>query len=117
MTAAALVAELRALGVELAPAGDRLRFRPASRVPPDLLARLRERKAEVLALLAEDSLAPARAWSGYSYPWPDSLSALGVRHVGPFDQCADCERWSWVRYGSVVLCLACACRLATGPVA
>ena len=35
MTAAALVADLRARGVELVPAGDRLRFRPASAVPPE----------------------------------------------------------------------------------
>ena len=51
MTAAALVAELRARGVELIPAGDRIRYRPASAVPPDLVARLRACKAEVLCLL------------------------------------------------------------------
>ena len=51
MTAAALVAELRARGVELIPASDRIRYRPASAVPPDLVARLRACKAEVLCLL------------------------------------------------------------------
>src|SRR6266545_4974089 len=51
MTAAALIAELRARGVELIPTGDRIRFRPASAVPPDLVERLRHHKAEVLRLL------------------------------------------------------------------
>jgi TubC N-terminal docking domain len=53
MTASALVAELRARGVELIPAGDRLRFRPASAVPPDLVEHLRRHKAEVLVLLTQ----------------------------------------------------------------
>ena len=52
MRAETLVAELCNLGVELIPVGDRLRFRPASKVPPDLLAHLRQCKTEVLGLLA-----------------------------------------------------------------
>jgi hypothetical protein len=55
--------------------------------------------------------------SAYAHPWPDVLPGLGGRRVGPFDQCACCWRWSWVRYGRVVLCLTCACRRATEPVA
>jgi hypothetical protein len=49
--------------------------------------------------------APAR---GYASPWPDALPALGPRTIGPFDLCSTCTAWSWVRYGGVVLCLACA---------
>jgi hypothetical protein len=56
MTAAALIAEFRALGVELIPAGDRIRFRPASAVPPDLVERLRHHKAEVLRLLSSAAI-------------------------------------------------------------
>src|SRR5262245_46855244 len=52
MTAADLVLTLRSNGAELVPAGDRIRYRPASKVPPDMLAHLRDRKAEVLALLS-----------------------------------------------------------------
>jgi hypothetical protein len=48
----------------------------------------------------------------YCYPWPDVLPGLGARHVGPFDPCADCVSWSWVRYGDLVLCLDCARRRA-----
>ena len=61
MTVEALLVELRDRGVQLVPEGDRLRVRPASAVPPDLLGRLREHKAEVLALLTgRPSVRPAR---------------------------------------------------------
>src|SRR4029453_7767901 len=109
MTAAALVAALRARGVELVPAGDRLRFRPASKVPRDLLESLRQRKAEMLELLALDcQLGATGLW--YAHPWADSLPGLGIGHVEPYDQCACCARWSWARYGPTVPCLDCARR-------
>jgi hypothetical protein len=104
LTAAALVIELRSRGIELVAVGDRLRFRPASRVPPELLVRLRERKAEVLALLSGDSAPRAGLAWWYAYPWPDSLPGLGVRHVGPYEPCSECGEGSWVRYGGRVLC-------------
>jgi hypothetical protein len=112
MTAAVeLLATLRARGVVVEPRGDRLRVRPASVVAPEELDALRRHKAELLALLTGGRRSPlGGTW--YAHPWPDALADLGVRHVGPFDQCADCQRWSWARYGGVVLCLACARRRA-----
>jgi hypothetical protein len=101
LTGEALIIALRSRGIELIAVGDRLRFRPASRVPPELLQRLRERKGEVLALLS----AASRARSWYAHPWPDSLPGLGIRHIGPFEPCAECGEGSWVRYGGLVLCL------------
>ena len=50
-TASALLVELRGLGIELQPHGDALRFRPRDRVTPDLQARLRDCKGELLAML------------------------------------------------------------------
>ena len=75
-----------------------------------LLGALRERKAEVLALLTGGSLVSVEltARRYYAGPWPDALPGLGPRHVDFFDHCTDCERGSWVRYGDRVLCLACA---------
>jgi hypothetical protein len=52
VTAAAALARLRALGVIAEGHGDRLTLRPASAIPPDLLAEVRAHKAAVLALLA-----------------------------------------------------------------
>lgn len=43
----------------------------------------------------------------YAFPWPNELPGFGRRSVGPFDQCTQCEAWSWVRYGKRVLCLRC----------
>jgi hypothetical protein len=62
MTAAALVAEVQRHGVELIPTPEgRLRIRPASKMPPALLGALRERKAEVLALITADPPATSLA--------------------------------------------------------
>ena len=52
MTAAAVLARLDALGVAVAARGESLALRPASAVPPALLAKVRECKIELLALLA-----------------------------------------------------------------
>ena len=51
MTAAALIAELRARGVTLVADGERLRCRPRSTLTDDDLAALRTHKVEVLAQL------------------------------------------------------------------
>lgn len=66
MTAASLVRQIRAHGVELIPDGERIRFRPRTALPPDLFEELRARKAEVLKLLAppqdgQDGHAPSVA--------------------------------------------------------
>ncbi len=53
MTAATALARLRDLGVAAEARGDGLVLRPASAVPPDLLAELRQHKRELLALLGE----------------------------------------------------------------
>jgi len=47
-----LLGELRERGVELQVQGDRLRFRPASALPPELLQRVARLKPELIALLA-----------------------------------------------------------------
>lgn len=52
MTAATLVATLRARGVTLSPDGDKLRVRPAERLTPAELDTLRAHKVEVLRLLS-----------------------------------------------------------------
>ncbi len=52
MTAAQVLEALRARGVEVVAAGDRVRYRPPGAIPPELRAELVAHKAEVLRLLA-----------------------------------------------------------------
>jgi hypothetical protein len=51
MTAEELLGEVRARGVVLRVEGDRLRFRPVDRVPPELREELRQHKAQLLEIL------------------------------------------------------------------
>lgn len=53
MRAQALLEELRGRGVTLEARGDRLRFKPVNAVPPEMLAKLRARKQEILAELTQ----------------------------------------------------------------
>ena len=52
-SAADLLAELDALGIQLEANGEHLRFRPRERVTADLAARMKMHKAKLLALLAK----------------------------------------------------------------
>ena len=58
MTAAAVLYDLAAAGVTIAAQGDRLRFWPRSAVGLDLLTRLRDHKAELLAILQAEAVPP-----------------------------------------------------------
>ncbi len=58
MTAAALLPRLRAAGAEVALRGNKLVLAHASRVPAELLAEARARRADLLAELANDNAAP-----------------------------------------------------------
>ena len=57
-TIAVLLVELARRGIELRAAGDRLRYRPVSAVPPDLAHRLSARRGELLAILAAADVGP-----------------------------------------------------------
>lgn len=71
-SAQALVDELRARGVALAPRGDKLAITPASAVPAELKERLRALKPEVMALLMAGD---PEALSGES---PPTVAHTGV---------------------------------------
>lgn len=67
MTAVDLLMTLRLKGIELVPAGDRLRFRPGEAVTAEERAALRRHKGAVLALLASAPRpAPAELAAGLS---------------------------------------------------
>lgn len=55
MSAAVLLFELKGRGITLQAQGDRLRFHPRSAVGPDLLAKMREHKADIIRLLNREA--------------------------------------------------------------
>jgi hypothetical protein len=60
MSADELLLELDQRGIRLEAAGDRLRYHPRTALPPELLARLRTHKGDVLALLGRSATPTAR---------------------------------------------------------
>jgi TubC N-terminal docking domain len=56
MTAVQLMTDLAHLGIRLDAYGDRLRYSPKSAMTPDLVAQLRDNKAELLAMLCRDDV-------------------------------------------------------------
>lgn len=81
-----LLRELDSLGVELDADGDRLRFRPASAVPPAIRHRMRTLKPDLLDLLrqrqAPDALAAALRIGGRAVE-------VTYRELGPLTPTAD----------------------------
>jgi hypothetical protein len=73
----------------------------------ELAERLKKRRPEREPIAAEP-VTHATPVLTYAHPWPDALPGTGRRTLAALDQCADCEQWSWARYGDLVLCLACA---------
>lgn len=54
MTASDIIQELSRRGVQLEASGDRLRFRPAGVIPPDLLERIKQHKVAIIEALTGD---------------------------------------------------------------
>lgn len=79
-----LLTDLAALGVTLAADGDRLRFHPRDRVTGKLLARLRDCKADLLAMLASGPQdAPSNAGPVRQPQTPTATTAPRPRSAGP----------------------------------
>ncbi len=73
--AEAVLAALKAKGITLTAAGEKLRYSaPRGAVTPELLETLRQYKAELLALLSAPAPAPV-TWPDPSAPWDNDLAA------------------------------------------
>lgn len=119
MTAAELLAEVRALGVELRAASDgsRILYHPRDALTPEWVERLRQHKPEVLALLSEVEAevawrvaamrpqVPPRGAIGRLVARPDAPSVDAPRRCGscgdplPDDcryVCALCQQAKWL---------------------
>jgi hypothetical protein len=98
MTADALIAQCRNLGVTLAAGpGGKLRVSPPGRLPGDLREQLRRRKAEVLALLTQ----PSPSWAcphcgGLVHLHPPAEENVPTR----FWTCMSCSTWGATREGA-----------------
>jgi hypothetical protein len=82
-TAAELLTDIQAHGIELQPHGAALRFRPRDKVAPALLARLQAHKPELLRLLAgcPQALQPS-----------DPSAAIATGDAAPVDELPDLQR-------------------------
>ncbi len=92
MSAATILADLRARGCTVSVLGDRVRVSPASALTADLRATIAERKAELLALLAAESaplLVPAPA-ARVPLWWEHYPGMTDAHYDGVLD--ADCRR-------------------------
>lgn len=83
-TASELIETLALLGVTVKAVGpDRLRIEPASKVPADLLPRIREAKPEILAAIRNRTVAtptPAKAFE-CRYDWIPGYRGLRLQCV------------------------------------
>jgi hypothetical protein len=78
MTALSILAQATAAGLTLRPCGDRIRFKPMGNMTPELLAEVREHKAELVSLLRAGRVAEVRAFYSQAFGrlsalYPDSL--------------------------------------------
>jgi hypothetical protein len=101
-TAAQLTADLQALGVTLAADGDRLRFYPRDRVTGEMLARLRDAKPQLLAMLQPQAMPDADPVTAapsvpdlqprrvFPETWPAAVPS-GIL-ADPVTNCSDCRR-------------------------
>lgn len=90
-----LVTALRARGVEFALVDARVRYRPRRLVRTGELENLRVRKADLLAVLHEDSWHEA-------HPWPEPSDIVWFSELVPADQdCRACGQGRWWRLKTV----------------
>jgi len=83
-TATQIIETLTQLGVTLRANGDRLRIEPASRVPADLLLRIREAKPEILAVIRNrPATCAASCYEVEPGRW--------IHH--PWDGCVTWQKW------------------------
>jgi len=123
MSATELLAELTRLGIQLVAHGDRLRYRPRSRVSAELAGRLLAYKSELLAILSHEAEAttpapvadeadPYVGWIERAGPdgcvsltHPDHTTDV---YIDPPDPCPDCDSLeSWWSPRGDRFCMKC----------
>jgi hypothetical protein len=111
MKARDLLQRARERGITLTAEGGKVIYRARrGALTPELRAGIARHREEVIALLESDKASGARRGV---FPWPDRLQLMGSRRVTAFAPCSACEAGSWIQYGEMVLCLACALKAET----
>jgi hypothetical protein len=87
VSAAALLREARQAGVNARLEGGTVRLSAATPPPPELLATLREHRAEILAILSGD----ACRWCGAPLAWPAPVGITFDDGTSECMRCADAE--------------------------
>jgi len=94
MTATELFTSLISQGFTLIPLpGDKLEVRPGSRLTPELRQELKWRKAEVLALLAQQSSSWPCPHCGNPAEVEDVCPSLDRQRTLTLWQCEPCQTW------------------------
>lgn len=112
-----LIGELRAAGIELAVAGDTVRFRPRARMTTELRERLVESKADVISILLRERASNVAAGQSGVAPEsqvraaPRGAAQAGVLFSGDVEPAACCccgstGRWRLIG-GTHLVCPTC----------
>jgi TubC N-terminal docking domain len=106
LTAKGLLHDLLDRGVSLTATADRLRIdAPAGTLTPDLVAAIRDRKAELLSLIREQN--PPAAEARVCFPGAGQLGTTEKSGLTADSSCVLCGRGSYVEVGDAAVCSAC----------
>ncbi len=108
---AGILAELERHGLQVRLAGDKIAVSPKGAITDEVRQIIRTNREEILALLRQ-APRPARDLAS---PWPPAMPGWGDKTLGPLTQCLFCQAATWVRYGCIPLCLACAWKVPPPP--
>ncbi len=114
---AGILAELERHGLQVRLAGDKIAVSPRGAITDEVRQIIRTNRDEILAVLRQGQTQPARVSKparDHASPWPSTVPGYGDKTLGPLTHCHLCQAATWVRYGFLPLCLACA-RKYPGP--
>jgi hypothetical protein len=105
MNASAILDHLASRGVEVSVVGDKLRFRPASKMSPDLVETVRRHKPAIVARLRETETSGFGrllnlAGSGQTIlPEADDCDLIPIGSAWSCPKCGSYEAWQDLREG------------------
>jgi hypothetical protein len=114
---AGILAELERQGLRVRLAGDKIAVSPKGAITDEVRQIIRNHRQEIISVLKEAAQKLPEQTprvTDPASPWPTGLPGYGSRTLGPLTYCLLCRAATWVRYGFLPVCLACA-RKSPGP--